>query len=147
MPLTMTVCSFGHAIMDHFERNLHPALLPQEFLLSDVLHVFAPDLLSVELPEEPVVVRDEPVKLAIPFFGQTMVEFFNKRKQGPPGREPFFMSIDRDFLVPAEGFSIFGEAEPVEEVFSTDQRDVPKTRNAARVFFDGNFNFQLLEKL
>src|SRR5437870_654038 len=102
-------------------------------LFADGLDVLAADLLVVEIPEQPVVVGDELVELAVPLLGQATVELLDERQERPLGWETLFVRVQRDVCVPAEAFAVAGEAEAVEEILAADQRDIPQARDAARV--------------
>src|SRR5262245_51205395 len=116
--------------------------MPQEIAIGSPPHgldMFPADLLRVEIPQQPVVVGDEPVQFTVPFFGQTFVELLDKRQQRSFGWEFLFMTVNRNFRIPTKSFAITGKSKPVKKVFSPNQRDVPQTRDAVWILLDGDF--------
>src|ERR1051325_1610706 len=109
--------------------------------------MLAADFLRMEIPQQPIVVGHEPVELAVPFFWQPMVEFCEKGQQWALRGEVFLVTINRNFGGPAEPLPERSETEAVEEILTADEREVPEARDAARIFFDRNFPFELLEQM
>src|SRR5215469_8795058 len=56
------------------------------------------------------------------------------------------MAIDRQFLSPAEFFPVRSKAEAIEEILAADEGDIPKARDATRIFLNGNFVLQAFEQ-
>ena len=74
------------------------------------------------------------------------VEAREEWQERTPGRELLLVLVEFDFLFPAEFLAELCEAESVEEILATDQRDVPKARNRARILFDRHLAFQTFEQ-
>src|SRR5690349_18856509 len=107
-------------------------------LPTDGLHMLAADLLCVEVPQQPVIIRDKAIQLAVPLLRQTLVELLDKRQERPLGWKLLLMAINRNLRMPAKLFSVTRKPEAVEKVFATHERDVPQAWNATRILFDRN---------
>src|SRR5882724_12498328 len=98
----------------------------------------------MKVPKQPVIIRDEPIELPIPFAWQPMIEFLNQGQQWPLWREPFLVTINRDLLRPAKSLAIRGETKAIKKILTTDERAIPQAGNASRVFLDWNLHFEPL---
>src|SRR5262249_59267761 len=79
-----------------------------------------------DIPEQPIIVSNEPLSFVVPLLGKLFVQRFQNREHRPNGRASALPPVDRRTVQP-EGFSFFRklEAKSFEKPPPPDQRQAP----------------------